>query len=117
MSPEKKLAVLRKTLEITEIRKEGRSFSNRYVVLITKENKTGNPGYALIASRTVGGAVERNRCKRRMRSRVDKFASLVELDQSFLLIARPEMLVVDADTLDKSFKQLFVRAGLIQTND
>ncbi|NLB71044.1 MAG: ribonuclease P protein component [Chloroflexi bacterium] len=112
-----KLAVLRKASEIETVRKEGRSFSNRYVVLVTKKRAAAVPGYALIASRTVGGAVERNRCKRRMRSRVAMFAAGIVDDYDFVLIARKDLLTAEADTLDKAFKQLFMKAGLIHDHD
>jgi len=117
MASSDKLAVLRNLLEITAIRKEGQSFSNRFLVLVIKENTENNPGFAVIASRKVGGAVERNRCKRRMRSRVKMLASRIVKDYNFVLIARPELLRVDSDTLDRSMIQLFQRAGLLCSNE
>jgi len=112
-----RLAVLRNSLEIAAIRKEGQSFSNRFLVLVTRKNTENEARYAVIASRKVGGAVERNRCKRRMRSRVKMLANRIAKDHNFVLIARPELLQVDAITLDKSIVQLFQRAGLLNTNE
>ena len=112
-----KLAVLKNSRAIHAIRKEGKSFSNQYFVLVTKRNDTDQPGYAIIASRTVGGAVERNRCKRRLRSRVIMLNPRIARDRDFVLIARPDLLTVDSAALDKSFNRLFEIAGLIQADE
>jgi ribonuclease P protein component len=117
MASSGKLAVLRDSVEIAAIRKEGQSFSNRFSVLVTRKNTENKPCYAVIASRKVGGAVKRNRCKRRMRSRVKMLAHRIAKDYNFVLIARPELLDVDPDTLDKSIIQLFQRAGLLNSNE
>lgn len=111
------LAVLRNSLEIAAIRKEGQSFSNRFLVLVIKKNSDNKPCFAVIASRKVGGAVKRNRCKRRMRSRVKMLAPRIAEDHNFVLIARPDLLQVDPATLDKSIVQLFQRAGLLYSNE
>lgn len=72
--------------------------------------------YAVIASRSVGGAVERNRCKRRIRSRVTRMASRIAPGFDFLVIARIACLVVEPDSLDKTFEQVFTRAGILRVN-
>lgn len=113
MPVSKKLSVLRRSTEIAAILKEGRSFSNQYFVLVIRKDGTGQAGYALIASKKIGGAVQRNRCRRRMRSRVDFLSSQIEVNMSFVLIARAGLLTVDSKTLDKTFYQQFVKAGLI----
>ena len=117
MFTENRLAVIRKSSEIDAIRKEGRSFSNRYVVLVTKKRAAAVPQYALIASRTVGGAVERNRCKRRMRSRVTMLSPRFVDDYDFVVIARQGLLTASPDTLDDAFTKLFRTAGLITPNE
>ena len=44
-------------------------------------------------------------------------AHRIAKDYNFVLIARPELLDVDPDTLDKSIIQLFQRAGLLNSNE
>ena len=112
-----KLATLRSSQEIIAIRREGRSFSNRNFVLVVRPNMLDTSRYAVIASRSVGGAVERNRCKRRIRSRVTKLESRMTPGNDLLIIARAACLEVKPDLLDKAFEQTFAQAGLIKTNE
>jgi len=110
------LATLRSSQEISAIRKEGKSFSNRYFVLVVNANALEISRYCVIASRSVGGAVERNRCKRRIRSRMAKLSGRVKPGNDFLIIARIACLVVEPEILDKAFEQTFTQAGLISNN-
>ena len=107
------LAILRSSQEISAVRKEGKSFSNRYFVLVVKANTLEESRYAVIASRSVGGAVERNRCKRRIRSRVAKLAGELTSGFDLLIIARVACLTVEPKILDKAFEQVYDQAGLI----
>lgn len=45
------------------------------------------------------------------------FAAGIVDDYDFVLIARKDLLTAEADTLDKAFKQLFMKAGLIHDHD
>ncbi len=110
------LATLRSSQEISAIRKEGRSFSNRYFVLVVRANKLDISRYAVIASRSVGGAVERNRCKRRIRSRVARLAGKMIPGNDLLIIARIACLTIEPGLLDTTFDQMFTQAGLIRNN-
>ncbi|HBO34746.1 MAG TPA: ribonuclease P protein component [Anaerolineaceae bacterium] len=110
------LATLRSSQEISAIRKEGRTFSNRYFVLVMRPNTLEMSRYAVIASRSVGGAVERNRCKRRIRSRVAKLAIRIIPGNDFLIIARVACLSVEPVLLDQAFEQVFAQAGLLSVN-
>lgn len=110
------MATLRSSEEINAVRKEGKSYSNRYFVLVVKANPLEFSRFAVIASRSVGGAVERNRCKRRIRSRVTKLAGRLTPGNDFLIIARVGCLEVEPTMLDNAFEQLFAQAGLISKN-
>ncbi|MFA5611395.1 MAG: ribonuclease P protein component [Anaerolineaceae bacterium] len=111
------LAILRSSQEISAIRKEGRSFSNQYIVLVVRPNDLEIKRYAVIATRSVGGAVERNRCKRRIRSRVAKLAPEIIKGNDFLIIARVSLLSAIPTMVDQAFEQIFSRAGLLSTNE
>jgi len=113
MPSSSKLATLHSSQEINAIRKEGRSFSNRYIVLTVTPNALQESRFAVIATRSVGGAVERNRCKRRIRSRVKKFAPGIIPGYDFLVIARFACLEVEPTVLDSAFEKIFTRAELL----
>lgn len=116
MSSSLNLERLRSSQEISAIRKEGRSFSNRNFVLLVKPNHLKFSRYVVVASRSVGGAVERNRCKRRIRSGVNRLASKMTPGNDLLIIARVACLETEPLVLDQAFEQVFTLAGLI-SND
>lgn len=68
-----------------------------------------------MASRSVGGAVQRNRCKRVLRSRVAKLLSELTRPYNLLLIARKPLLTASADEVDQTLAKLFEKAKLIRT--
>ena len=109
--------VLHSSQEIRAVRTEGNSFSNRYLVLVVKSNLLNQLRYAIIASKSVGGAVERNRCKRRIRSRMAKFGAKISMGNDLLIIARSALLTVSPVDLDQAFEQLLVKARLLNKND
>ena len=109
--------VLHSSQEIRTVRNEGNSFSNRYLVLVVNSNLLNQVRYAVIASKRVGGAVERNRCKRRIRSRMAKFGAKISMGNDLLIIARSALLTVSPVALDQAFEQLLVKANLLEKND
>lgn len=117
MSSNSDLAILRGSQEISAVRKEGKSFSNQYIVLVVRPNDLGMSRYAVIATRSVGGAVKRNRCKRRIRSRVAKIAPAIIKGNDFLIIARVGLLAATPTAVDEAVEQIFSRAGLLSANE
>lgn len=105
---------IKSSQDILEIKNSGKSFSDSNLVLIVKPNDLDFSRYAAIASKAVGGAVSRNRCKRRMRSRADSFLSEIPSGIDFLLIARLPLLHVSPLDVDHSIIKLFKRAGLLE---
>lgn len=85
---------LRRRTEFTAVQQGGRRVSGRFVTVLARPNAIAHDRLGIIASRKVGGAVIRNRAKRRLR---DVFrrqqpdvpaASLLPLD--IVIIARRE---------------------------
>lgn len=65
---------------------QGKSFSNRYVVLYIMEGTKSK--YGFIASKKVGNAVQRNRAKRLMREVIRKNLSQIKPNFEIICIAR-----------------------------
>ncbi|MGV7975834.1 MAG: ribonuclease P protein component [Anaerolineaceae bacterium] len=108
---------LKSSQDIQSVRQNGNSFSNGWLVLVAARNELDASRAAIIASRSVGGAVQRNRCKRVLRARLNRFSG--ELRQGFdiLLIARKRLLDAKPVEIDQAVHSLLVKAGLINRDE
>ena len=84
--------------------------SNAFVVVVARRPAPGLPRLGITASRRVGGAVERNRVKRRIREwfRRERRAWRGPLD--VLVIARQPATQLSSDELDERLSRLVARA-------
>ena len=72
--------------------RQGRSKGNRYLVLYAfprPDETDAESRLGLAVSRRVGGAVERNRTKRRLRAAFDELRAALPLGHDYVLIVRP----------------------------
>ena len=102
---------LRKSSEFAAIRREGRSWTDRVLVLITRRNGLNVSRFGFTVGRRVGNAVVRNRVKRRLRAVASK--SAVSQGWDIVVIARKPAADSAAETLSKSLIGLLNRAGVV----
>jgi ribonuclease P protein component len=83
---------LSRSRDFDAVYRQGRSTSTRYLVLYSfprEETDGEGPRLGLAVSRQLGGAVERNRLKRRLRAAFDELPEGLSEDVDYVLIARP----------------------------
>jgi ribonuclease P protein component len=83
---------LSRSRDFDAVFRHGRSTATRYLVLYSfpREEPDGEgPRLGLAVSRQLGGAVERNRLKRRLREAFEEVAHGLSADHDYVLIARP----------------------------
>jgi ribonuclease P protein component len=83
---------LSRSRDFDTVYRHGRSTATRYLVLYTfprEEPEEDGPRLGLAVSRQLGGAVERNRLKRRLRAAFDEVVEGLPADHDYVLIARP----------------------------
>ena len=103
---------------IQQVKQEGESVANSLAILVTKSNDLQTIRYAVIASRSVGGAVQRNRCRRRLRARAVENLKRLEVGMDCLLIARKKLLIAEPREVDTAVQDLFNRISKrISTNE
>lgn len=83
---------LSRSRDFDAVYRRGRSVSSRYLVLYSfprEEERDGEARLGLAVSRHLGGAVERNRVKRRLRAAFDEVRNGLPAGHDYVLIARP----------------------------
>ena len=83
---------LSRSRDFDAVYRQGRSTATRYLVLYSFPREEGDgegPRLGLAVSRQLGGAVERNRLKRRLRAALDEVCGDLTADTDYVLIARP----------------------------
>lgn len=85
-------ARLRSRGEFTAVQSHGRRVAGRYLTMLAHPNTLGRDRLGIIASKRVGGAVERNRAKRRLRE-LFRRTMAAGLGASFdvVAIAKPDL--------------------------
>ena len=85
---------LRARAEFLAVQNAGRRVSARYVTLLGLPNTLGTDRLGIIASKRVGGAVSRNRAKRRLRELFRRAIDRGDRPMDIVAIARAD--IVDA---------------------
>jgi ribonuclease P protein component len=83
---------LSRSRDFDAVYRHGRSTATRYLVLYSFPREEGDGEGArlgLAVSRQLGGAVERNRLKRRLRAAFEELSRELVADTDYVLIARP----------------------------
>ncbi|TFH38162.1 MAG: ribonuclease P protein component [Anaerolineales bacterium] len=108
---------LSSSTDFKRVRRTGQSYAHPLLILIVARNDLEISRFGLTASRSLGGAVQRNRAKRRMRAAVLQHFASIPSGWDSVLIARPAILEAPWEQLLRSLKQLLQRAELLNDHD
>lgn len=108
---------LTKNEEIKLVRQQGQSFAHKAIVINTLPNQLNQNRAAVIAGRSVGGAVQRNLAKRRMRSALNSLSPELKQGIDLVLIARKPILFINYALLVSAVRGLLARASVLKDQD
>jgi ribonuclease P protein component len=98
--------------DFARVRRQGRSWAHPLLVLAVDRNETGGTRFGFVVSRRVGGAVVRNRVKRRLREAVRRHLDEVPAGWDVVLIARAPAAEARFSEIEGAVAQMLARARL-----
>jgi len=104
---------LTRSQDVQRVRNSGRSYAHPLAVLVTRRNDLDRSRFAVGAGRSLGGAVRRNRAKRRLRSALRSLAPMIAPGWDVLLLARDTTPLARWPDLQQAVAGLCRRAGLL----
>ena len=106
---------LRANSDFQRVRKQGKSVANPLLVLIQSTNPDGNTRFGFAVGKKVGGAVVRNKVKRRLRehTRLMWLSGGLRAGVDVVVIARDTAGSATYATLSRALDDLFRRSGLL----
>lgn len=106
---------LRRERDFAAVHQRGRSWSNQLLAVRTLPAAVPKSRFGFAVGKRVGGAVVRNRVKRRLRALVRELDPAAGWD--VVIIARPDAAAAGFDRLRSALVSLFGRAGLLGSRD
>lgn len=100
--------------QINHVRQSGKAFSNGLLVLVTLQNQSMKTRIAVIATRSVGGAVERNRCRRILRAAVSDFMPTIEQGYDLVLIGRKPLKTATFSEVHSAVGKVIANANILK---
>ena len=105
---------LNKQTDFERVRRNGPSFSHPLLVLITLPNELEISRFGVSAGRSIGGAVQRNRAKRRLRAILVGLVPAVQTGYDLVFLARKPIHASTGDELYQAVRGLLKRSGLLK---
>ena len=103
---------LRRSSDFAALRRRGRRWSDRLLVLVARPNGLGVTRFGFAVGKRLGKAVVRNKVKRRLREAARR--APVKEGWDLLVVARKEAPQADYHALRSSLEGLLNRAGLLE---
>ncbi len=103
--------------DFKRVRHTGKSYAHPLAVIVVVKGLAENSRAGIITTRTVGGAVERNRVKRQMREIISQLLPNLTKNVDLLLIAREPASRASFTEIQSAVKGLLGKAGLVVSNN
>ncbi len=104
---------LTRSEDLSRVRRSGKSYAHPLLVMVADSNDRDASRVAVVAGRTVGVAVKRNRAKRLLRAAMQSLIASVAPGWDLVLIARPPLVQSDMFEAREALLTLLRRAQLI----
>nr|WP_325301372.1 ribonuclease P protein component [uncultured Dysosmobacter sp.] len=110
----KQAVTLKKNHEFRRLYQRGASAAGASMVVYCRKNRLGHNRLGLTASVKLGGAVVRNRCRRRLREVYRLHAGQLRQGWDIILVARGRTVTVPWQELNRTFERLCKKLDLLE---
>lgn len=104
---------LKSISEFKYVYKKGSSASTKCFVFLFAKSKYETTKIGFVVSKKNGGAVTRNRIKRKMRAAFEPLVSIIPKHYNFIFIARNEILSCSVEKISEMMKNTLLKNNLI----
>jgi ribonuclease P protein component len=108
---------LNKDSDFKRVRQFGRTYSHPLLVLIVHSNEFKISRVGIIAGKSLGNAIKRNRIKRQIRACMASMLPQFQGSWDIVLIPRLAISGCDFSTIKDSLNDVFRRSGLMGKNE
>jgi ribonuclease P protein component len=109
---------LTQSTDFERVRRSGKSYAHPLIVLVVMPAEGERTRFGVIAGRSVGNAVQRNRAKRLVREALRPLLPKVSPGWKAILISRNPILKANLAEINRCLHQLFLKANLLnQSNE
>ena len=105
---------LRGRSDFKRVRRTGKSWAHPLTVLLASSNQLAHTRIGFVASRSVGGAVQRNRAKRRLREELRAQIAWLSPGWDLVFVARRPILDCSVLALSAAVTGLLEQADLLR---
>jgi ribonuclease P protein component len=112
----RKFRLIRST-DFKRVRRLGQSYAHPLIVLIRHPNDMEISRIGIIAGRSIGNAVRRNRAKRRIREVIRSILSIILPGWDIILLARKPIIDASFKEISSAVFTLLERADLLNEQD
>ena len=104
---------LTRSTDFKRVRRFGKSYAHPLLVLVALRNDGQAVRVGIAAGKSVGGAVQRNRAKRRLRAAIQNMRDETWIGWDVILIARPPILIAEFPQIQAALRELLLRANIL----
>jgi ribonuclease P protein component len=109
---------LSRSEDFKRVRRIGKSYAHPLVVLVTQANETSTHiRVGVVAGKTTGNAVHRNRAKRLLREALRPYLTFLGSGWDLVLIARPALVTATLEDTRAALLNLLRRAKIIPIDE
>ncbi|OGO11284.1 MAG: ribonuclease P protein component [Chloroflexi bacterium RBG_16_47_49] len=108
---------LTNSADFKRVRRSGKSYAHPLVVLVMLPVPEEKTRFGVIAGRSVGNAVQRNRAKRMLREALRTLLHQINPGWKVILISRSPILKAELIEIQDALRQLFTKANLFSNNN